>query len=216
MKRLAPYAAVLAAMAIVLAGVGRAEAEILDVYEFSGTFDQVDVPGDGSTFELLGGKITLTAPDSLPEQLTISDILVDLTGYDDLNGGPVGIVGDSLIINNPSSATSASLAVDSATLTQVLNSPIGVGYMCLGLSLSSSGLKTVAGDTINLNVAQSVITMNGLRITTDGSNGTAQEGTLASASISAIIPEPSTLVLGLLGVIGCSGYCWCRRARRLS
>jgi len=211
MKRLMPCAAVLAAMAILLAGVGRAEAEILNVYEFSGTFDKIDVPGDGSTFRLLGGRITVTAPDTLPEQLTISDIIVDLTGYDDLNGASVAIVGDSLVINNPSSGTSASLAVDSATLTQVLNAPIGIGYMCLGLSLSSSDLKTVAGDTINLNVVQSVITMNGLRITTDGSNGTAHGGTPASASISAVVPEPSTLVLGLLGFIGCSGYCWCRR-----
>jgi len=210
MKRLTPCAAVLAAMAIVLAGVGRAEAEVLDVSEFSGTFDEIDVPGDGSTFKLLGGRITVTAPDVLPEQLTISDIIVDLTDYG-LNGDPVAIVGGSLVINNPSSGTSASLAVDSATLTQVLNAPIGVGYMYLGLSLSSSDLETAAGDTINLNVAQSVITMNGLRITTDGSNGTAQGGTPASASISAIIPEPSTLVLGLLGVIGCGGYCWGRR-----
>jgi hypothetical protein len=216
MKRLAPCAAALAAVAIALAGVGRAEGEVLDVFEFSGTFDTIDVPGDGSTFELLGGRITVTAPDTLPEQLTISDLVVDLTGYDDLNGGAVSIVGGSLVINNPSSGTSASLAVDSATLTQVLNAPIGVGYMYLGLSLSSSDLKTVGGDTINLNVVQSIITMNGLRITTDGSNGTAHGGTPASASISAIIPEPSTLVLGLLGVIGCGGYCCCWRARRRS
>jgi hypothetical protein len=211
MKRLAPCTVVLAAMAIVLAGVGRVEAEVLDVSEFSGTFDAIDVPGDGSTFELLGGRITITAPDVLPEQLTISDIIVDLSGYDDLNGGSVAIVGGSLVINNPFSGTSASLTVDSATLTQVLNAPIGVGYMCLGLSLSSSDLETADGDTINLNVVESIITMNGLRITTDGSNGTAHGSTPASASISAVIPEPSTFLLGLLSVIGCSGYCWCRR-----
>jgi hypothetical protein len=151
----------------------------------------------------------------LPEQLTISDVIVDLAGYDSLSGGTVSIVGGNLIINNPSNSSSASLAVNSATLTQILNAPIGVGYMSLDLSLSSSGLTTVSGDTINLNAVQSIITMNGLKVTTDGSNGTAQAGMLASASISAMVPEPSTLVLGLLGVICCGGYCWRGRRRRL-
>jgi hypothetical protein len=50
MKRLAYCAVVLAAAAIVLAAVGRAKAEMLDVTEFGGTFDRIDVPGDGSTF----------------------------------------------------------------------------------------------------------------------------------------------------------------------
>lgn len=213
MKRQGRCTVVLAVVAIVLAGVGQLRAETLDVFEFGGTFDQIDVPGDGSTFVLQGGRITATLPDALPEQLTIADVTVDLTGYDTLSGGNVSIVGGNLVINNPSSGTSASLAVSSATLTQVLNAPIGVGFIELGLSLFSSGLETLAGDPINLNVADSVITMNGLVVTTDGSNGTASLGTLSSASISAV-PEPSTLVLAICALAGCGGYGWRRRNRR--
>ena len=219
MKRVARGAVVLAVVAILLAGVGRAEAETIDIYAFSGTFDDVEVLDAGSRFQLLNGNITVTEPDSLvaPNHLTISDVTVDLSGYGDLNGGNVTVVDDCLIINNSANGTSAELAVDSATLTQVLNSPIGIGYMSLCLEVSSSNLETDDDPkkTINLDVADAVITINGLRITTNGSSGTASLGThpSASASISALVPEPSTLVLALFAVVGCSGFCWRRRAR---
>lgn len=216
----------LATVSILLAALGQARADMMDpdelnITEFSGTFDSIDVPGDGSTFELLDGRITLTAPDTLPdgEQLTIVDVTVDLTGYDDLDGGDVGIVGGSVIIENPASDTNASLAVNSATLTQVLNSPIGVGFLSLRLGLLGSGLTTGEGDTINLDVRESVITFNGIEVTlennSDGTNGKATLGTLTSASISAVIPEPSTLVLGLMTAVGLAGYGWRRRRSRL-
>jgi len=217
MKRVTRGAVVLAVVAILLAGVGRAEAETINIYAFSGTFDDIDVLDAGSSFQLLNGNISVTEPGTLvdPDHLTISDVTVDLTGYGDLNGGEVTVVGDSLIINNSANGTSASLAVDSAILTQVLNSPIGIGYMSLCLDLSSSNLETDDETTINLDVIDAVITINGLRITTDGYNGTASLGThpSASASISALVPEPSTLVLALFAVVGCSGFCWRRRAR---
>ena len=220
MKRVARGAVVLAVVAILLAGVGRAEAETINIYAFSGTFDDIDVLDAGSSFQLLNGNITVTEPGTLvePDHLTISDVTVDLTGYGDLNGGEVTIVGGSLIIKNSANGTSssASLAVDSATLTQWPNPLIGIGYMSLCLDLESSNLETADGEkTINLDVVDAVITMNGLRITTDGYNGTASLGTRpsASASISALVPEPSTLVLALFAVVGCSGFCWRRRAR---
>jgi hypothetical protein len=215
MKCLARRAVVLTVVVVMLAAVGRAKAETLNIFGFSGTFDEIQVLDGGSRFQLCDGEITLTAPDTLPppEKLTISDVIVDLTGFDDLNGGNVTIVDDELIINNLSSGTSAHLAVNSATLTQVLNSPIGVGYVSLSLGLSSSDLETDAGETINLDVVDAIVTMNGLKITTDGSNGTANLSTYskASASISAMVPEPSTFVLGLLAVVGCGGFCWRRR-----
>lgn len=218
MKRVARGAVVLAVVAILLAGVGRVEAETINIYAFSGTFDDVEVLDAGSRFQLLNGNITVTEPGILPpDYLTISDVIVDLSGYGDLNGGEVTVVGGSLIINNSANDTSASLAVDSATLTQVLNSPIGIGYMSLCLDLSSSNLETDDDPpkTINLDVVDAVITINGLRITTNGSSGTASLGPRpsASASISALVPEPSTLVLALFAVVGCSGFCWRRRAR---
>lgn len=216
MKRLVRCTVVLAAVAILFVGVGRAGAETLLVNEFSGTFDEIGVPGDGSTFELLGGTITATSPDTLPETLTIDTVTVDLTGYDNLDGGTVVIVGDELKIWNLASGTSAVLSVSSATLTQVLNSPIGVGFMELELTLSSSDLKTYDGDkTINLSVVDSVITMNGLQVTTNGSNGTASLGSLSSASITAV-PEPSTLLLGLFAALGLVGYCRGRCGGRIS
>lgn len=218
MKRVARGAVVLAVVAILLAGVGRAEAETINIYAFSGTFDDIDVLDAGSRFQLLNGDITVTQPGTLvaPDHLTISDVIVDLTDYGDLDGGNVTVVDDRLTINNSANGTSAELAVDSATLTQVLNSPIGIGYMSLCLDLSSSHLETAVGNkTINLDVVDAVITINGLRITTNGSSGTASLGSRpsASASISALVPEPSTLVLALFAVGGLSGFCWRRRAR---
>ena len=218
MKRLGRRGVILAAVAILLAGVGRAEAETINIYAFSGTFDEIDVLDAGGRFQLLNGNITVTEPGSLvaPDHLTISDVTVDLTGYGDLNGGNVTIVDDRLTINNSANNTSAELAVDSATLTQVFNSPIGIGYMSLRLGLSSSNLETADGEkTINLDVVDAVITINGLQITTHEGNGTASLGSRpsASASISALVPEPSTLVLALFAVVGCSGFCWRRRAR---
>lgn len=218
MKRVVRGAGVLAVVAILLAGVGRVGAETIDIYAFSGTFDDIDVLDAGSKFRLLDGDITVTEPGTLeyPDHLTISDVTVDLTGYGDLDGDEVAVLGGSLVINNSANGTSASLAVDSATLTQVLNSPIGIGYMSLCLDLSSSNLKTHDDKkTINLDVVDSVITINGLRITTDGTSGTASLGTRpsASASISALVPEPSALVLALFAVAGCSGFCWRRRVR---
>ncbi len=221
MNRLTYYALLLAAASFIVAGPGWAQAETIDINEFSGTFDEIQVLDAGSRFKLLDGAITVTQPDSMPagEQLTISDVIVDLSGYDDLNGGSVSVLGDSLTINNATSGTSANLTVDWATLTQVLNPPvfpIGMGYVSLALSLSSSDLETGAGDTINLNVADAVVTMNGLQITTDGSNGTATLGTASSASISAAVPEPSTLWLTLLVAVGVGGYGWRRRSRACS
>lgn len=216
MNRLGRRIVILAAVAILLAGVGRAEAETLLINQFAGTFDQISLLDGGSSFKLLGGRITVTAPaDPLPEQLTIEDLVVDLTGYG-FNGAEVGI--DSLVVKNPSNDTSASFAVDSAYLTQWLpNSPIGAGYISLTLSPLISTLKTDAGnETIDLDVVDSVITFNGLEVTpSQQGNGTASLGTFssASASITALVPEPSTLVLALFAVVGCSGFCWRRRAR---
>jgi hypothetical protein len=205
MKPAKPYAILLAAAVTVFAGMHRAGAETLYIHEFAGVFDEVAIPGDGTTFQLLGGTITHTAPDTLPEQLTIGNVTVDLSGYDDLDGGSVTVLGNQLTVSNPLSGTSAQLAVDSATLTQVLNDPIGVGYVMLDLSTSASDLQTLGGDTINLQVFQSVVSINGLVITTDGSNGTATLDTLASASISAV-PEPSALLLALLAAVSWCGY----------
>lgn len=220
MSGLGRYFVALAVATIVLAGVGQVGAEILQVNDFGGVFDRISVSEDGRQFTLEEGKITTTFPDTLPEQLEILDVTVDLTGYDDLGsddlqGGTVGIVGGSLTIRNPSNMTEASLGVTSATLTQVLNSPIGIGFASLVLNLSSSNLKTADDKTINLGVIQAAISLQGLQVTTDGTDGTASAPVPASASISAI-PEPSTFLLGLLAVVGCGGYCWRRRGRRFS
>ena len=128
------------------------------------------------------------------------DIGVDLTGYT-ASGDGVLVDGSTVTIANLVNATFAMFNVDSATLTQILIDPIGIGYMTLDLTQNTNNLTTDTGDAIVLpSTMQMFITYNGLAIETDGSDGTASLNGFGSASFSAI-PEPATFALLLGGLV---------------
>ncbi len=169
----------------------------LIVNEISGTFGAIELDsGDSAYFELTQGAVSQPAAGG---SLVVFDTGVDLTGYT-ASGDSVLVDGSTVTIANVTDAKFATFNVDSATLTQILIDPIGIGYMTLDLTLTSNTL-TDAGDPIVLPSAmQMLITYNGLAVETDGSDGTASLSMLGSASFSAI-PEPATFVLLLGGFV---------------
>ncbi len=170
---------------------------VLIVDEISGTFGAIELnPGGSAHFELTQGGVSQPAAGG---SLVVFDIAVDLTGYT-ASGDSVLVDGSTVTIANVTNASSATFNVDSATLTQILIDPIGIGYMTLDLTLTSNTL-TDAGDPIVLpSTMQMLITYNGLAIETDGSNVTASLTMFGSASFSAV-PEPATLALLLGGFV---------------
>ncbi len=170
---------------------------VLIVNEISGTFSAIGLDsGNSAYFELTQGAVSQPA---VGDPLGVLDIGVDLTGYI-ASGDSVLVDGSTVAIWNLTNGTSATFNVDSATLTQILIDPIGIGYMTFDLTLTSNTL-TDAGDPIVLpSTMQMLITYNGLAIETDGSNGTASLSMFGSASFSAV-PEPASLALLLGGFV---------------
>ncbi|RKY05312.1 MAG: hypothetical protein DRP66_10680 [Planctomycetota bacterium] len=168
------------------------------VNEISGTFGAIGLDsGDPASFELTGGTVSQPAAGG---SLEILDIGVDLTGYAS-SGDSVLVDGSTVAIWNPTNGTIATFDVDSATLTQILIDPLGIGYMELDLTRNINNLATDADDPIVLPLTmQMLITYNGLAIETDGSNGIAGLNMYGSASFSAV-PEPASLALLLGGFV---------------
>ncbi len=166
------------------------------VNELSGTFGAIELDfGNPAYFQLAGGVVSQTATDILMG-LTIAPLGVDLTGF--TNGGIVAIADGTVTIENTATSTSAVFTVNSATLTQLLSSPVGLGYMQLDLSRLNNNL-TYLGDPVTLpSTLQMVISYNGL--VADDTTGTASLISIGSASFSAV-PEPATLVLLLGGFV---------------
>jgi len=166
------------------------------VNELSGTFGAIELDfGNPAYFQLTDGVVSQTATDILMG-LTIAPLGVDLTGF--TNGGIVAIADGTVTIENTATSTSAVFTVNSATLTQVLSSPVGLGYMQLDLSRLNNNL-TYLGDPVTLpSTLQMVISYNGL--VADDTTDTASLISIGSASFSAV-PEPATLVLLLGGFV---------------
>lgn len=170
----------------------------LVVNEISGTFGRIGLdPGNAAYFELTQGAITQTAEDNVGG-LVLADIGVDLTGYTQ-SGDNVMISGGTVTILNPTNSTTALFNVDSASLTQVLTGPVGIGYMSLDLTLTENNLIVAAGNVLLPSTFQAVITYNGLVVDSDGVNVIAGLNASGSASFSAI-PEPTAFALLLGGV----------------
>ena len=169
---------------------------VLVVNELSGTFGAIELDfGNPAYFQLTDGVVSQTATDILMG-LTIAPLGVDLTGF--TNGGIVAIADGTVTIENTATSTSAVFTVNSATLTQLLSSPVGLGYMQLDLSRLNNNL-TYLGDPVTLpSTLQMVISYNGL--VADDTTGTASLISIGSASFSAV-PEPATLVLLLGGFV---------------
>ena len=186
---------------MVVCAVSASALPVLTIDEFSGVFGSIDVAGDGGSFTLQGGALTVTAPDSVFD-LTVAPVTVDLAGYDSLAGGAISILGGAISIENNVSGTAAHYEVHDPTLTQVLNTPIGIGYIAFAnWTLISSDLTTGLAEPIEVpDTLQAAISINGLTVTTDGQDGTASAPFPASASITAFTPEPS--VLSLVAVAG--------------
>ncbi len=180
----------------ILAIASNAGADLI-INEISGTFGAIGLDsGDSAYFELAQGEVSQPGTGGA---LVVYDIAVDLTGYSAI-GDDVTVIGGTVTIENSDNATTAVFSVSSASLTQILISPLGIGYMELDLSWSSSNL-TYSGEAVVLPSAmQMVISYNGLAIETDGTDGTASLNGLGSASFSAI-PEPATFALLLGGLV---------------
>jgi hypothetical protein len=163
------------------------------VDEISGVFGIIGLEPSG--FGLSGGSISQSAQDDIAG-LGLVNIAVDVTGWT-TNGDDVAVVGGTVTIINAGNITTAVFDVTSASLTQILVSPVGVGLMELDLSWLNSDL-TYLGQTVDLPSAmQMVISYNGLVV----DNGTARlNATTASASFSAI-PEPASLAMLLAGFV---------------
>ena len=188
------------AFGIVLAAATNARADLL-VNQFAAVFGTVDVnASDLKQFTLDDGIITLTLDDSV-SGMTIDPLTFDLTGYAGPLGAanPIGVVGDALTIRLGS--TIAQYDVVSAALTQLLNSPIAIGFIEMELTLDSSNLAVGGENVIVPTTLEGSFSLNGLRVTVvqEGGQpcGHVQSGTAASASLTAI-PEPGTCTL--LGV----------------
>ncbi len=169
---------------------------VLVVNELSGTFGAIELDsGNPAYFQLTDGGVSQTATDILMG-LTIAPLGVDLTGF--TNGGIVAIADGTVTIENTATSTSAVFTVNSATLTQVLSSPVGLGYMQLDLSRLNNNL-TYLGDPVTLpSTLQMVISYNGL--VADDTTDTASLNRPGSALFWAV-PEPATLVLLLGGFV---------------
>ena len=170
----------------------------LVVNELSGTFGVIGLDlGNAAYFELTQSAITQTAGDNI-SGLVLAKIGVDLTGYT-ANGGSVAISGGAVTILNPANSTSAVFNVDSASLTQLLTGPVGIGYMTLDLTLTDNNLIAAAGNVLLPSTMQAFITYTGLVIDNGAVDGTASLNALGSASFSAI-PEPTAFALLLGGL----------------
>ncbi len=190
--------AAIAASVIVLSilAIASNAGAVLVVNEMSGTFGAIDTSlGGPAYFELTDGVVSQTETDILTG-LTIMPLGVDLTGF--TNGGIVAIAGGTITVENPATSTSAVFTVNFATLTQVLSSPVGLGYMELDLSQFSNNLMYL-GEAVTLpSSLQMLISYNGL--VADDATGTASLTSIGSASFSAV-PEPATLALLLGGFV---------------
>ena len=166
-----------------------AAAPISDV---GGTYGKIT--GGGLTFTLEDGKVTNTSPGSLAAP-TLSNVTVDLTGFS-ANPGPVSLGN----ITITSGADSLVLSVLTAQLNQVVSAPIGVGAITGTMSVVSNSIADLAAFAAGGNFA---LTYNGGIVTSNGVNGSIllQPGATASITMSAV-PEPSTLALAALGLIG--------------
>lgn len=187
----------------VLSLSGLAQADLI-VNEFGGTFGRVTVnAADLKQFTLADGMITLTLSDDV-DGMTFDGITFDLTGYAGPLGvsNPVNVVDDTVTIRLES--TMAKYDVVSADLTQLLNSPIAVGFIELELALNSNNLAVGGQNVIMPSTLSSVVTINGLKVTVveqgGQKNGRVQVGGVASASLTAI-PEPTTCTMAGIGLM---------------
>ena len=192
--------AAIAALIVVLSilAIASNAGAVLIVNEISGNFGSIGLnPVGGADFELTQGAVSQPAAGG---SLVVFDIAVDLTGYT-ASGDSALVDGSTVIIANLTNATSAVFNVDSATLTQILIDPLGIGFMTLDLTQNANNLTTDTDEPIVLPSAmQMFIIYNGLVVETDGSDGIASLNTLRSASFSAI-PEPATFALLLGGLV---------------
>ncbi len=192
MKALRNLTIVSTIVLFILAFASNAGANLI-VNEISGGFGTIGLDPGG--FGLYDGSISQSAQDDIAG-FGLVNIAVDVTGWN-ANGDNVAVVGGTVTIVNSGNITTTVFNVSSANLTQILTSPIGIGYMELDLSWLSSNL-TYLSEPVDLPSAMHmVISYNGLVV----ENETASlNATTASASFSAI-PEPASLALILAGLV---------------
>ncbi len=167
-----------------------------------------DINNGGSTVSFEVGVVT--SSDDFPGLLSttpnVNDVEIDMTGFN-VNGGPV-IVSDDIVIAG--GAGLATFSVSNAKLTQILTTPIAIGHIVADIELISN---TTGIDLSEFAAGSSLaITYNGLSISSDGTNGSADVSGAASASFTlSAVPEPSTFVLTTLGLLGVLGFARRRR-----
>ena len=168
---------------------------VLIVNELSGSFLIAD-PAGGSYFELNNGIVLQTDQGNIAG-LVLADIVVDVTGWT-ANGDNVMVTGGTVTFANSANGTTAVFNLSSPRLTQLLISPIGIGYMELDLTPNANNDLAIGTDAVVLPSAmQMVISYNGLVV----GNGTASlSGITGSASFLAI-PEPASMALLLAGFV---------------
>lgn len=190
--------------AVLLFATVAARADLI-INEFAATFGSIQVnTADLKQFSLNDGLITLTTGDNV-SGMTIDPIEFDLTGYAGPLGtpNPVAVIDDTITIRLES--TLASYEVVSAEMTQLLNTPIAIGFIDLILELDTSNLAVGGEDILVPPMLTSAITLNGLKVTVveepgGQKNGNARLGSVASASLTAI-PEPTTCTLLGIGFL---------------